>query len=90
MCVFRSQSLRLPSQTGGSTTSVPSSPRNMVGYGNVEARIIETDYPVNDSLASLASNEESGQFYLTGNRLPNSQEHSTTEQRQTENGRLVM
>lgn len=54
-----------------------SSPRPLIGYGNVETRVIEADYPVAHSLASIASNEESGHLYLSGR-------HTSTEQSRDE------
>ena len=65
---LRSQSLRLPSSMDDSSSSLRPSLRPKIGYGNIETRIIEADYPVSDSLASLGSNEESGELYLTGSR----------------------
>ncbi len=56
----------MPSSADNSMNSLRSSPRPMIGYGNVETRIIEADYPVANSLASIASNEESGHLYLSG------------------------
>ncbi|XP_028405562.1 FERM, ARHGEF and pleckstrin domain-containing protein 1-like [Dendronephthya gigantea] len=73
----RSQSLRMPSTADNSMSSLRSSPRPMIGYGNVETRIIEADYPVADSLASITSNEESGHLYLSGR-------HTSTEQSREE------
>lgn len=64
--LFRSQSLRMPSSADNSMISLRASPRPMIGYGNVETRVIETNYPVANSLASIASNEESGHLYLSG------------------------
>lgn len=59
--------------------NLPSSPRPVIGYGNVETRVIEADYPVARSLASIASNEESGHLYLSGR-------HTSTEQSREELG----
>ena len=75
--LFRSQSLRLPTSADNSMNSLQSSPRAMIGYGNVETRIIESNYPVTSSLASIASNEESGHLYLSGRHT--STEHSREE-----------
>ncbi|XP_046851919.1 FERM, ARHGEF and pleckstrin domain-containing protein 2-like [Xenia sp. Carnegie-2017] len=73
----RSQSLRLPSSNDNSLSSLRSSPRPLIGYGNVETRIIEADYPIESSLASMGSNDESGHLYLP-------ERHISTEQSQEE------
>jgi hypothetical protein len=67
----------MPSSADNSMNSLRSSPRPMIGYGNVETRIIEADYPVANSLASIASNDESGHLYLSGR-------HTSTEQSREE------
>lgn len=64
----------------------------MIGYGNVETRIIEADYPTNESLASLASNEESGELFLSGRRSSSNTEsrdqlHLQGSRDGTKNGR---
>lgn len=67
----------MPSTADNSMSSLPSSTRPMIGYGNVETRVIEADYPVANSLASITSNEESGHLYLSGR-------HTSTEQSREE------
>ena len=67
----------MPSSADNSLNSLRSSPRPMIGYGNVETRIIEEDYPVANSLASITSNEEAGHLYLSGR-------HTSTEQSREE------
>ena len=67
----------MPSSADNSMNSLRLSPRPVIGYGNVETRIIEADYPVANSIASIASNEESGHLYLSGH-------HTSTEQSREE------
>ena len=66
----------MPSSADNSLNSLRSSPRPMIGYGNVETRIIEADYPAANSLASITSNEEAGHLYLSG--------HASNEQSREE------
>ena len=66
----------MPSSADNSLNSLRSSPRPMIGYGNVETRIIEAEYPAASSLASITSNEEAGHLYLSG--------HASNEQSREE------